>query len=365
MGFPVREALAVPFKVQTDDAAMFDDLAAMHLEKSGIRPEMDAGRLTDVFPAGGEAGHADLLSVVLSAPGDGSMPLRAPSEFDISARFFPMDANGVTLWLELGRWVFAITHDGHLTYFQSLSGNQFGFDLIRDIRLALTQLSLQGVNLQMDQAVVWTTGQDSDPSEDEIQTFAQELGVEVSAKAKPCPVLPEPMSRLVPADVRAEQRMKAERQKRTLVIAAGLMAYFAIVAYFGYNYYQLDAKLKKQEAKLENIRMEHSGIGLFNADWDQLAPVVDSQHWPLQLLARSAKAIPAGQDLRFKVFEASRERIIIRGETADLKLASQYAEKIRRTLSDYEWSLPPAASDAKTNRWKFNYEGILKGEKEE
>ena len=27
MGFPVREALAIPFKAQTDDASMFDDLA--------------------------------------------------------------------------------------------------------------------------------------------------------------------------------------------------------------------------------------------------------------------------------------------------------------------------------------------------
>ncbi|MDG1357630.1 MAG: hypothetical protein P8P36_05500, partial [Akkermansiaceae bacterium] len=49
MGFPIREALAVPFKVQTSDEAMFDDLATMHLEKSGIRPEENAGRLTDCF----------------------------------------------------------------------------------------------------------------------------------------------------------------------------------------------------------------------------------------------------------------------------------------------------------------------------
>ncbi len=364
MGFPVREALAVPFKVQTDDAAMFEDLTAMHLEKSGIRPEMDAGRLTDVFPAGGEDGQADLLSVVLSAPSEGSMPPRAPSEFDISARLFPMGANVVTLWLELGRWVFAITHDGHLAYFQSLSGSQFGSDVVRDIRLALIQLSLQGVSLNMDKAVVWTTGHDSDPDHDAIHAFGKALGAEVSTEPKPRPVLPSPLSRLVPADVRTEQRLKAEKQKHILMIAAGIIVYLGVVGYLGYQYFKLDSALKHQETRLEKVRLEHSDIGLFNADWDQLAPVVDSQHWPLQLLERSAKAIPPGQDLRFKVFEASRERILIRGETADLKLASSYAEKIRRTLSDYEWSLPPASSDAKTNRWKFNYEGTLKGEAE-
>ncbi|MGB0776257.1 MAG: hypothetical protein ACPGUY_10455, partial [Akkermansiaceae bacterium] len=68
MGFPTREALAVPFKAQTDDPEMFEDLAEMHLEKSGIRPEIGAGRLTDVFPAGSEEGQVTLLNVVLSAP---------------------------------------------------------------------------------------------------------------------------------------------------------------------------------------------------------------------------------------------------------------------------------------------------------
>jgi len=364
MGFPVREALAVPFKVQTEDPSMFEDLASMHLEKSGIRPEADAGRLTDAFPAGHEDGQTLLLSVVLSAPVEGTMPLRAPSEFDISARCFPMAENAVTLWRELGRWVFAITSGGRLTYFQSLPGTQLASDAIRDIRLALTQLSLQGVNLHMDKAIVWMSGQNSDPSDEDIQAFGKELDAEISAEPKPSPVLPHPMSRLVPADVRAEQRMKAEKQKRNILIAAVLLAYLGIAGYFAYNYIQLSSKLKEQDAKLKTVKLEHGDIGLHNADWDQLAPVVESQHWPLQLLQRTATLIPPGQDLRFKVYEASRERIILRGETGDLKLASSYAEKLRRALSDYEWSLPPAESDSKTNRWKFNYEGTLKGETE-
>ncbi|MEJ6572202.1 MAG: hypothetical protein QNL01_08515 [Akkermansiaceae bacterium] len=362
MGFPVREALAVPFKVQTEDPSMFEDLASMHLEQSGIRPEADAGRLTDVFPAGHEDGQTLLLSVVLSAPVEGTMPLRAPSEFDISARCFPMAENAVTLWRELGRWVFAITSGGRLTYFQSLPGTQLASDAIREIRLALTQLSLQGVTLHMDKAIVWMSGQDSDPSDEDIQAFGKELDAEISAEPKPSPVLPHPMSRLVPADVRAEQRMKAEMQKRNMLIAAVLLAYLGIAGYFAYSYFQLSSKLKKQNTELKVVKMDHGDIGLFNADWDQLAPVVDSPHWPLQLLERTAKLIPPGQDLRFKVYEASRERIILRGETGDLKLASSYAEKLRRSLSDYEWSLPPAESDSKTNRWKFNYEGTLKGE---
>lgn len=365
MSFPVREALAIPFKVQTQDQSMFEDLAAMHLEKSGIRPDAAAGRLTDVFVAGhpgGEDGQTTLLSVVLSAPADGTMPLRAPGKFDISPRFFHMAENAVTLWRELGRWVFAVTSEGHLTYFQALPGASLGKEAVRDIRLALTQLSLQGVNMVMEKAVVWTSGHNSDPGDDEIQAFGKELGAEVSAEPKPRPVLPNPLSRLVPADVRAEQRLKAERQKRNLIIAAVLLVYFGIAGYLAYNYIQLGNQLKKQEQQLKIVKLQHGDIGLFNADWDQLAPVVDSQHWPLQLLYRSSVIIPPGQDLRFKVFEATRESITLVGETGDLKLASDFGEKIRRSLSDYDWKIEPATSDIKTNRWKFTYVGMLKGE---
>lgn len=365
MAFPVREALAVPFKVQTNDQAMFEDLASMHLEKSGIRPEENAGRLTDVFPAGQEDGQTTLLAVVLSAPKAESMPLPAPGAFDISARFFPMADNAITLWRELGRWVFAINSHGSLVYFQALSGEKLSGETIRDVFLALTQLGLQGVNLELHKAVVWSSGAASDASVEEITAFGNQLGAEVIAEPKPDPVLPEPLSRIIPANARNERRIHREKRKRNTILMAVLLAYLAIAGYFGYDYFQLNSALSKQGQKINHIRQEHGHIALFNADWEQLAPVVDSHHWPLQLLYRAATIIPPSQDLRFKVFEASRDRITIRGESADLNVASTYAQKIRRALQDYDWELPPASADKKTNRWMFNYEGNLRGDSEQ
>jgi len=361
MGFPIREALAIPFKVQTDDESMFEDLAAMQMEKIGVRPEVDAGQLTDVFSAGHANGETTLLSVVLAPPEEGSMPPRAPSEFDISARFFPMVDNAVTLWCELGRWVFAVVCGGRLTYFQSLPGTGVTGDAVRDVKLALNQLRLQGVSLNIEKAIVWGSGGANEPSEEMIRDFSKSLGVSVSVEPKPSPVPPRPISKLVPADVRAEQRMKAERIKRNLGIAAIVLVYLGLVAYFGYEYWQVNQDLKNQTAELESIRVEHGDIGIFNDEWDQLAPVVDSQRWPLNVLFRSASLIPLRQDLRFTHFEAEAGHVTIRGEAADIKQTSAYAEKLRRGLSDFDWNLPPAEPDAKTNRWKFNYEGTLKG----
>jgi len=144
-------------------------------------------------------------------------------------------------------------------------------------------------------------------------------------------------------------------------IAALILLYIGLAGYLGYDYWLLNQEVKKQNAELESIRYEYGDIGIFNAQWDQLAPVVDYRHWPLTVLQRSASSITPGQDLRFKVFDATFDHITIRGEAADIKLTSAYAGKLRRSLSDYEWSLPPAEPDAKTNRWKFNYEGTLEG----
>ncbi len=361
MGFPVREALAVPFKVQTSDDAMFDDLASMHLEKSGIRPEENAGKLTDCFSVDQSDGQSTLLAVVLSAPKLGDLPSPTPSAFDISARFFPMAENAITLWRELGRWVFAVSSQGKLTYFQSLSGERLNGETIRDVYLALTQLGLQGVNLELSKAVVWISGSPSDPNNDEVKAFGSQLGAEVSVATKPAPLMPRSISKLIPADARSEKRVKEKKQKRNILISVTLVLYLGFAAYFGYHYVELTRSIDEQDRKIRDVRTNHAEIALFNADWQQLAAVVESQNWPIQLLYRTATIIPPSQDLRFKVFEASRERIVIRGESSELKTTSSYSEKIRRALKDYEWSLPPAEDDRKTDRWKFNYEGKLKG----
>lgn len=371
MAFPVREALAVPLVVQTTDEAMFDDLVSMHLEKSGVRIQQDSGRLTDVFHVGHNGEQTSLLSVVLSAPRERSMPARSPSEFDISARMFEMPVNGIAIWQELGRWVFAVTHQGGLSYFQALSGVSLNDDTVQEIQLALTQLSLQCVLFELECLVVWTTGNISDPSDDVVSGLAEALSIMSHAtELKPRPTLPQLISKIVPADVRAERRERADKYKRNLYIFAVLALYLGLAGYFGYEYYQLNNEAKKQKKELNAVRADFKEIEYFDKNWSLLAPVVDSQRWPLHLLKRSSEAIPTGQikNLRFNKYEANIEvdengnkisRVQIRGEANDSKLANLYLERLKRALPEYRWNPPPDEFDAKTNRWKFFYEGVL------
>ena len=57
--FPVKAITAVPMRVTSDDDALFPDLASLHAERLGLRPDPMAGQLTDVFVIAREAENAD------------------------------------------------------------------------------------------------------------------------------------------------------------------------------------------------------------------------------------------------------------------------------------------------------------------
>ena len=76
MLFPVRMVTSLPFRAATSDDDLFDDLATMHIERVGLRPDQNAGQLTDTFVIDRADEDARLLTVVLRAPAEGDLPPR-------------------------------------------------------------------------------------------------------------------------------------------------------------------------------------------------------------------------------------------------------------------------------------------------
>ena len=124
MALPVRQLSALPFKAQTEDLSILDDLAMMHLEKNGTRPALDGGQLSDHFVYGKSGEETLLTAVVLNPPQEGQLPRRSPLAFDLSPRCLPLPEGKVVVWRELGRWVFAIGRPGGVLYFQCFSGDR-------------------------------------------------------------------------------------------------------------------------------------------------------------------------------------------------------------------------------------------------
>ena len=377
MALPVRKVSALPFKAQTTDLSLLGDLAAMHLEKCGARPALDGGQLTDHFVFGTSGEESHLTAVVLSPPQEGQLPRRSPSAFDLSVRCLPLPAGEVAVWKELGRWVFAIGRPGQALYFQCLAGERLDDRSGNDVRLALTQLQIQGLLIQFPpRVIIWTHGSVTDARPEEVESFARGIGLEVQEVPKPVPSWPSPPSKLLPADVRAERLQQKNKRNRNILIAAALVAYLGVIGYFIYDLLEVQKESRIAESNVASLGSEADELLLHQAKWDELQPVVESDFYPYELLLRVYRALPNTKDQRFirltsvsftnqfKEVDQSmvvERKITIQGQAEDNTIIPKFSGSLEsnQDLSEFDWNIQPEVRDKKSGLWTFSYEAAV------
>lgn len=352
MFFPARTLTAVTMRVNSEDDALFPDLAALHAERLGLRPDLMAGQLSDMFVISREPENTSLMSVFLRAPIDGDLPLRGPKAFDISARAFPVSGNTLAVWQEFGRWVFAIYQQGKPAYFQATAVDAADPDdsLVREIRLAMMQLSMQGLEIRPEKILVWT----SQPSISSA-ALASAFRAEIEIAPRPAPVIPDPPSKLLPADVRAARRAAQHRLQITLGIAIVIIIYLGIIGWCGYGLWKTHAETKAYLADAEAAAPDGFAYTDHIAKWDELAPVIDLANSPVDILFRIASCIPANSGLRLKTADISGTEIKLIGEAQALPAVNTFSLKLNKAsdLANFTWQTPEP--NQSTRGWEFTY----------
>ena len=355
--FPVKAITAVPMRVTSDDDALFSDLAALHGERLGLRPDPLAGQLTDVFVIAREPENTAILSVQLRAPGEGEMPPRGPKSFDISARAYPLPGDALAVWKEFGRWVFSLSHQGKLVYCQATSVTSASPDdsLAREIRLALMQLAMQGLAIEPGHIVVWTSLENCDST---ALTAAFRAPVEVSPR--PAPTLPEPLSKLLPADVRAARREALRRRNLILGAAAVAVVYLGIIGWYGYGLWKEMNHTKALLAQVEAAGPEGAAYAEHIAKWDELAHAIQLENSPVDILFRIASCIPNNSGLRLKTADISATEIKLIGSAPQFQAIGTFSLNLDKNngLAKYSWQRPEP-NQAKSDAWEFNYTGEI------
>ncbi|MCW1886458.1 hypothetical protein OKA04_17095 [Luteolibacter flavescens] len=356
MLFPVRGFHALPFKASSTDDSLFDDLAAMHAERLGVRADPMAGQLSDTFVVTKEEEAATLLGVVLKSPGDGDLPPRSPKEFDLSPRAYLVRGESIAVWMEFGRWVFAFYYNGKLLYSQAMSsgGAEPDASCLREIHLALGQLAIQGLQLKPEVVHVWSP----EGATGTAGALTGGFNVPVKVSPRPDPVLPEPRSKLLPADVRAARRAAQVQQQKMLAVAAVVVAYLGLGGWFGYGLWQDQSQIKKLNRQAEGIASEADRLAYEEhlVRWSELDLVVDGNKAPVELMSRVAKAIPLNQGVRLKVAEINANEIKLVGEAQQAGPASQFGVNLVRNMSEFKWDNPPPSSGSKG--WTFQFNGV-------
>lgn len=357
MLFPVRGMHALPFKASSSDESLFEDLAAMHAERLGVRADPMAGQLSDTFVVTKEEDSATLLCTVLKSPGDGDLPPRSPKEFDVSARAYPVRGEAVAAWKEFDRWVFAFFRNGKLLYSQatSSSGPSPDASCLKEIQLALGQLSIQGLALRPEAVHVWS-------SDGDAGSLATGLGVPGRVSPRPDPVLPEPRSKLLPADVRAARRAQQARQQKIALIAAVVVGYLGVAGWFGYGLWKDQRTIKDLRAEAESILPEEERLAYaeHKSMWNELDLVVNLDNSPVELMSRVAKAIPPNSGLRLKAAEIDAAMIKLQGEVPQAAPFSQFKVNLNRDsfgLTQYDWEDSQPTNSPKG--WNFVLNGAI------
>ncbi len=348
--FPVKSITAVPMRVASDDDALFPDLAALHAERLGLRPDPMAGQLTDIFVIAREAENTALVSILLRAPGEGEMPPRGPKSFDVSPRAFPLVGETIAIWKEFGRWVFALTHQGNLVYCQatSVTSGSPNDDLTREIRLALMQLSMQGLEMEPTRVILWTSLPEVSHS---ALSSAFRLPVEVSPR--PAPVLPSPLSKLLPADVRAARREARKRQNIMLAAAAVALFYLGIIGWFGYGLWKDSKETQLLLQQAAAAAPDSEAYSQHIAKWDELAYAIDITHSPVDILKRIADSIPPNSGLRLRTADISATEIKLMGEAPGIEAVNGFSLKLTKNtdLAQFDWQTPEP--NQSTRGWEF------------
>lgn len=360
MAFPVSEVTTVPFLLPSGETEIQDDAATMHVERLGVKVDPFGGQLMDLFAVEQTDEQAILLPAVLCTPEEGSMPAQAPSHFDLSSRIFPLPEAGVTLWLELGVWVFAFSYKGALVYSQATTSGQLDQALTQDIQLARTQLAIQGIEVS-NQCLVWRSAEGEAPFDLELESFQSVYAGSVDVQIKPNAELPKVGSKLLPADVSAERRRKAARNRVVAICSIAAIAYLSLIGYFIWDYLSLKEKQKVVQRQAEELRGEAGAITDFIRVWDgDLNKMVDSKHYPVDILNSVVKSLPSGT-VKFKEFDVSPEgNISIEAESRETKYLTAFRVKLLKSpllRDDYEWNDPGKNKQTKGDGWGFRLEG--------
>jgi hypothetical protein len=350
MLFPVKFLTAVPMRVTSDDESLFPDLAALHAERLGLRPDPMAGQLTDVFVVAREQENTALVSVFLRSPADGDLPRRGPKGFDISARAYPPQQAPLVIWKEFGRWVFAVFHEGKLAYCQATSVDAAQPDaaLAREIRMSMMQLSMQGLHFDVPRVVVWSSHEAL-----ETAAFQSVFKAPVDVAQRPAPVLPEPLSKLLPADVRAARRSAQRRRTITLAISAAALVYLGLIGWFAYGLWKTSSETRKLEAEAEAAAPDGEAYADHIARWDELAHAIDLTHAPVDILQRIASSIPPNSGLRLKTAEISATEVKLMGEAPQLQAVNTFSLNLGKNngLTHLTWQTPEP--NQSTRGWEF------------
>jgi len=320
---PVVQVHCLPLWLNETDTRQLGGMIPLQLESRGLQPRNEPA-VFDYSVVATEENRTLVLVGVLPASLPAELHAEAYESFDLSARYFKLPQNALTLWREHDRLVVAITRGPNLVYFQALSEGEVTERIVQDLNSVRATLEIQDILAPLRLVVAWTPLRP-----EERIALKGAFNLQIVEEEGPPPEVPAQPWKLVPHAIGEVRRSRESRRWIGRALAGLFVVYLLALAWFAWQYVQTSMKVaelrKWQDAHSADVDTVMSG----RAAWKQLAPVVDYKYYPLELLKRIQAAIPADQ-LHLTLFECdSQGKLQIRGEAKNVAGAFTFFEKLK------------------------------------
>ena len=323
LALPVAQVFCLPLWLNETDTRQFAGMIPLQLESRGLQPRNEPA-VFDWSVVAQEEARTLVVVGVLPAALPPELHAEAYESFDLSARYFRLAPNALTLWREHDRLVVAITRGANLVYYQALSEGEVTSRVIQDLSTIRSTLEMQDILTPLRLVVAWTP-----LKPDERIALKGAFNLQVVEEEGPPPEAPAQPWKLTPNAIGAARRSRESRRWIGRALAGLLVAYLCVMAWLAWQYVQTSLKVaelgKWQDAHAADVDTVMSG----RSAWKQLAPVVDYKYFPLELLKNVQAAIPADQ-LHLTLFECDDQgKLQIRGEAKNVAGAFTFYEKLK------------------------------------
>ena len=342
IGLPATACRTIGLLVPKADDDVMEQLVVTHLERRGLKLNQDKAGKNYRWHSLSQTGGQAILSVdVLAEPFPDKLAATNAQDYTAALRLTELPPDQIVILQELGDLVLAASHRGKLYH-----SHIFAQAPISDEALTL-EITLAKLALETDLGdgcieSVSIVGDALDPAR--AMRLTHSLGMPVSHVAALAPKAEldtHGWTKLLPPTVRNAQSTAAARSKliRWLLLGSGLIVSLLFLAYA--YLVSLERHAAEIEQQLEWIREPAEAVRETAERWKSYAPAVDSQRYPMFLLAEVTRLMPS-TGVVIRKFEVKGSEIEIRGEARDAQLAFQFIEdfKKNKVLSRYTWTNP-------------------------
>ncbi len=308
-------------------------MASLHLEKMGVRiPAHDRAMVVESLD---ELDGSHLVRIL--ALKDQITPLAShkiiPQECRHSASCYPLPADSLVLWRELGKIVLAITAGPRLVYFTPLSSTSLDANAVAEINHLCLQLSFQRVISNLSGIVMWLEESDA-----LVESLRHAVGLSVSVQDKPEPRAAGGTGRLMPQDLIEGRLAEDSKRKRRLMALAGGLVMAAVIAGFAFLIGKASQERDALLEKVAAITPKASKVEGQKAAWTEAAPAADPTASPMETLLRIMEPSASGE-VTLVEYEWTPTSVVMRGRAPEISPALKYMQEIKdsEALMAYNW----------------------------